>query len=58
MKNPEIPQQNDREGFLTQLYSRFKEQVTPENFERVKTINFLDGNPEFHTDRPILEKGY
>ena len=24
----------------------------PEGFERVKTINFLDGNPEFHVDRP------
>ncbi len=24
----------------------------PNNFVRIKTINFLDGNPEFHVDRP------
>ena len=29
----------------------------PSGFKRVKTINFLDGNPEFHIDRPIsIEK--
>ena len=27
----------------------------PEGFERVKTIDFLDGNPEFHVDRPLGE---
>lgn len=25
----------------------------PEGFVRVKTINYLDGNPEFHIDRPM-----
>lgn len=28
----------------------------PENFERIKTINYLDGNPEFHIDKPIPDK--
>ena len=27
----------------------------PQGFERVKTIDFLDGNPEFYVDRPLLK---
>jgi len=28
----------------------------PEGFERIKIINFLDGNPEFFVDRPLVVK--